>query len=97
IKERLEGLGCLIICLTVAGQHVHVLAKLPTGRAKELIGMAKRHAWFVLREYGWKEKLWGKRCKMVAVRDRGHQLTAYRYILPHAEQGAWVWASSDKG
>ncbi len=92
IKERLEGLGYLVIALTVTAQHVHVLVKLPLGDVREHIGVAKKHAWFVLRQqHLWRGKLWGKRCQCVLVRDRTHQLNVYRYIGKHVDEGGWVW------
>jgi hypothetical protein len=96
VKERLEGLGALVVAVATAGQHVHVLAKMPVSKPRSWAGMAKRHAWFVLREHGWTGKLWGKRSKAVPVRDREHQLNVYRYIAKHRAQGAWVWLWTKK-
>jgi hypothetical protein len=91
LRERLEGLGALVLCESVSGQHIHVLAKMPFGCGREWLGVAKRHVWFVLRERGWKTKLWGKRSKNVVIKDRQHQLNVYYYILRHASEGAWTW------
>ena len=91
LRDRLNGLGGMVACLAVGGRHVHVLARLPTGRAKEFRSAAKRHAWFMARDAGWKEKLWGKRGKIVPIKHRRHQLNVFRYIIEHAKQGAWVW------
>ncbi|MBI1900138.1 MAG: hypothetical protein HYS13_03350 [Planctomycetia bacterium] len=91
LRDRLNGLGGLVACLAVGARHVHVLARMPLGRAKEFRAAAKRHAWFAARDAGWKEKLWGKRGKIVPIKDRRHQLNVFRYIVQHAKQGAWVW------
>jgi hypothetical protein len=91
LRERLEQLGVLVLCLSVGGQHVHILAKTPRGEARNLAGAAKLHAWHVLRSHGWRKKLWAKRGKEKPVRDREHQLNVYAYILSHAQEGAWVW------
>lgn len=91
LVDRLHSLGATVACLAVGGQHVHVLAKMPAGQARQWMGITKRHAWFVLREHGWHEKLWAKRGKSVPIRDRAHQVNVYRYILKHADEGAWVW------
>ena len=91
IKERLTGLGALLIAIAVARQHAHILVKMPMRQRRAWPGVAKRHAWFVLRGHGWKSKLWGKRGKAVPIRDRAHQLNVYHYIERHARQGAWVW------
>jgi hypothetical protein len=91
LVERFQGLGGFVLCAAMARQHGHVLGKLPCGVARAWTGLAKKHAWFVARDAGWQGKLWGIRSKNIAVRDREHQLNVYRYILGHAEEGAWVW------
>ena len=91
LRDRLQELGAFVLCMSVGGQHLHILAKLPFGKAREWSGIAKRHAWFVLRDRGWKGKLWGKRGKALRVSNRQHQVNVYRYILGHTQEGAWVW------
>jgi hypothetical protein len=92
IREKLEALGSLVVCLSVSGQHLHVLAKTEIMHARERMGIAKKHAWFEVRQHGWKGKLWAKRGKELPVKDRPHQLNVYYYILRHAREGAWVWS-----
>jgi len=96
LLERLEGSGALVVCVAVSAQHVHVLAKMPRGCPRHWLGIAKRHAWFVLRDRGWEGKLWGKRSKQVEISNRQHQLRVYRYVLNHAAAGAWIWKWSDR-
>lgn len=36
-------------------------------------------------------RLWAKRGREKPVRDRGHQLRVFGYILDHQEENAWVW------
>lgn len=91
LHEKLASSGHELVCIAVGGQHVHLQVKLTTHRCRLDIGLAKKHAWFALRESGWNGRLWGKRCKAVPIRDRSHQMNVYRYILAHAGQGAWVW------
>lgn len=91
VVEKLEQQGAIVACIAVARQHVHVLAKLPPGKARAFMGVAKKHVWFVLRDRGWAHKVWGKRGKALPVRDRRHQLNVYRYIMDHEKEGAWVW------
>ena len=92
VLERLRGLGSLVITISVSGQHLHVLAKMPFGEPRRWLGLAKRHVWFELRDRAWQGKLWGKRSKAIPVQDRKHQLNTHHYILRHARQGAWVWS-----
>jgi hypothetical protein len=97
VRDKLHALGAFVLCLSVSGQHVHILAKLPGRSARDWMGRAKRHVWFELRDQcGWTSQMWGKRGKELPVRDRAHQLNVYRYILDHAKEGAWVWTWMDE-
>jgi hypothetical protein len=92
LRDKLQQLGALVLCLSAGGQHAHILAKLPDDQARAWLGRAKKHAWFELRDRGWVGHMWGKRGKELPVRDRRHQLNVYYYILAHAKEGAWVWS-----
>jgi REP element-mobilizing transposase RayT len=91
LKSKLDELGVILIAIAASGQHVHLLLKARPKEVRNQVGKAKMHTWFELRKGGWKRKLWGRRGKFLRVRDRAHQLNVFRYILRHAEQGAWVW------
>ena len=73
VLERLQELGAFVLCVSVSGRHVHLLAKMPPPDVKKWIGLAKKHTWFEIRDRGWNGKLWAKKCKPVRVRDRPHQ------------------------
>ncbi len=91
LRQRLEQLGAFVLCVSVSGQHAHILAKMPSGTARVWSGLAKAHAWHVARSQGWLEKLWARRGKAKPICSRQHQLNVYHYILAHAQDGAWVW------
>jgi hypothetical protein len=92
LREKLVEKGSLVLCMAVARQHVHVLAKMPVGTDPRFVmGLAKKNATFEARRRGWSGELWAKRGKEVEVKSRAHQLRAYEYILAHRDQGAWVW------
>jgi len=97
LRERFEQAGAFVLCISVGGQHVHVLVKTPPGVVRDWSGLAKAHAWHTARRHGWRKKLWAKRGKFKPVRDRQHQLNVYNYILGHAREGAWVWKWSRQG
>jgi hypothetical protein len=61
IRERLEDLGGLVLCISVGGQHIHLLLKTPKGKARDWAGQAKLHSWHVARRHSWRKKLWAKR------------------------------------
>jgi hypothetical protein len=91
LVERLQGLGGFVLCAALSRQHGHLLVKCPRGMARAWTGLAKKHAWFIARDAGWRSKLWGIRSRAIEIRERRHQLNVYRYILGHAPQGAWLW------
>ncbi len=71
---------------------MHLLEKMPPGPIpRKWIGQAKKHANFIAKENGWTGKLWAVRGKVLPVKNRGHQLNVFQYILDHADEGAWVW------
>jgi hypothetical protein len=92
LVEMLLRLEAQLLCLSMGGQHCHLLAKMPPGPApKEWIGRAKKHSHFLANEREWAGKLWAVGSKVIPVRDRGHQLNVFNYILDHAREGAWIW------
>ncbi|OAI48046.1 hypothetical protein AYO44_01185 [Planctomycetaceae bacterium SCGC AG-212-F19] len=92
LRDKLVAQGALVVCLSVSGQHIHILAKTERFQAREWMGIAKKHGWYELREHGWVGKLWAKRGKELPIRDRRHQLNVYNYIMRHEREGAWVWS-----
>lgn len=91
-RDRLEQEGAQVLCVAVAGQHVHALAKMPPPPVPRYwVGCGKKHVTFRLHALGWQGVVWGKRGKNVPIRDRRHQLNVFRYILRHTREGAWVW------
>jgi hypothetical protein len=91
LAGRLQLLGGFVLCAAVAGQHAHLLAKLPPGNARGPCGLATKHAWFEGRDRGWTGLMWAKEPAIKRVRTREHQLNVYWYILEHEREGAWVW------
>jgi len=83
-------LGAFMSAIAVAMQHVHLLAKMPSGCQRHWPGRAKRKVTLVLRQQGWLGKLWEVRSKAIPIRDVSHYENALRYILAHAEHGAWT-------
>jgi hypothetical protein len=90
--EMLIRLEAQLLCLSMSGQHLHLLAKIPPGPTpREWIGRAKKHSAFIAKDHGWMGKLWAVRSKIIPICDRNHQLNAFGYILRHADEGAWIW------
>ena len=97
LREKLERLDCAVAALSVSASHMHVMAGLPRGNWKHVVGVAKRHTWFELHEQtGFTGDLWAKGSKVIPLRDRAYQTNVYLYIRRHAEQGAWLWLWKDR-
>ncbi len=95
VRDRLLQLGAEVIAVAMSATHAHVLAKLPEDSPRNWMGYAKRHAWFVARDLGWKAKLWATRSHALPIEDRGHQENTFFYIARHRKEGAWVWTFRD--
>jgi hypothetical protein len=91
--ERLNCLGGFVLTTAVSTTHIHMMVKLPDREARKWIGLAKKHAWFEMRELGWKDKLWAKRGKIQPIHNRSHHRNCFAYILRHLHEGAWVWVN----
>jgi hypothetical protein len=93
LVDRLHRLGGFVLTVAVSATHVHMLVRLPKREARRWIGLAKKHAWFEMRDAGWQAKLWAKRGKILPIRDSFHQRNCFAYILRHIHEDAWVWVS----
>jgi hypothetical protein len=96
LVEKLVEAGAEPIALSVNSVHYHILAKFPDARIRHHVGLAKKHASHVLREHGLPGAVWAKRCRVLPISDRGHQVNVFRYIVRHATQGASVWTYRDR-
>jgi REP element-mobilizing transposase RayT len=91
VEMLVRNLGCEVLAFSLDAVHFHVLCRIPGGQVREEIGRAKKHASHVLGEAGLKGSVWARRCGVTAIRNRAHQVSAYRYILRHGRKGAWTW------
>jgi REP element-mobilizing transposase RayT len=91
ILEKAARERLLVVCAAVSATHVHVLARLDPLSIAASIGKLKRHSSHAIRD-AIPGQVWGARRHVRAIRDRAHQLEAFRYILRHARsEGAAVW------
>jgi hypothetical protein len=93
LVDRLHRLGGFVLTAAVSKTHIHLLVKLPSQETRRWIGLAKKHAWFEMRDAGWQAKLWAKRGKIQPIDNRKHQQNCFAYILRHIHEGAWVWVN----
>jgi REP element-mobilizing transposase RayT len=96
VRDKIMKLEAQLLCVSMSATHLHLLAKMPPGTIpRTWLGQAKKHSNFIAKEHGWTGKLWAVRSKPTPVEERDHQVKAYRYILNHIYEGAWVWDSRD--
>jgi len=88
-----QDIELLALCQTAI--HFHLLGRFRDAKVRPRVGRAKKHATFVLQDHGRDGRLWGRRCKVVPIVDRRHQLNVHQYILRHRSEGGWVWTFRD--
>lgn len=84
-----------VIVVAVDDHHYHVIAKFPDHQTRHWIGRAKFHSSMVLRGDKPHARVWASGCRAWPIRDRGHQINAYNYIVEHGKRGAAVWTFRD--
>jgi hypothetical protein len=59
---------------------------------RHVVGLAKKHASFKLREASgiFDGGIWARKCKIMPIEDRRHQLNASHYIRGHVDEGGAV-------
>jgi hypothetical protein len=64
---------------------------------RHLVGVAKKDAARELVAAGLAPAggVWAKRCRALAIKERDHQISVYRYIVAHGGRGAEVWTYRD--
>ncbi len=67
----LVELGAEVIAVAMSATHAHILAKMPDSKEiqRNWMGLAKKHAWFLARDKGYKGQMWGKRGKGTRIND----------------------------
>lgn len=96
--EKLRASGVEVIIAALDSKHLHLLARFEDDRPRHWIGIAKKHSSHIVRQEGLRIDsggLWGKRSRAEPIRDRAHQLNAFRYIAAHGAKGAIMWTFRD--
>ena len=95
LVEMLHRIEIEVLVLAVDAFHFHGLARFPTETVRLIVGRAKKHATFILQAAGHAGCVWAAGSHPKPIRNRAHQLKAFRYILAHREKGAFVWTFHD--
>ena len=80
-----------LLALSLDAIHYHLLARFDDRSARQLVGRAKKHATFILKDTGHAGSAWTKRSRVLPIKDRVHQVNVFNYIVRHADDGAWTW------
>jgi REP element-mobilizing transposase RayT len=94
VAGKLSALGIEILVASVDAKHLHLLARFRDREPEIWVGRAKKHASHLLRQAGLRTEeggLWARRCRAEPIRDREHQVNAFRYILKHRQKRAAIW------
>jgi len=94
VVDRLSDNNVEVIVACADSKHLHVLGKFRDHRPRHWVGLAKKHASHLARQSGLRHEaggLWGKKCGVKPINDRGHQVNVFHYILDHRDEGAIVW------
>jgi REP element-mobilizing transposase RayT len=94
IVEKLQRDEIEVICASVDGKHLHILARFPDHNPRHWVGRAKKHASHLLRQEGLRTEeggLWAKRSHPEPIRDRSHQVSIFGYILRHKTKSDATW------
>ena len=96
--DRLRRDGHRLLSLSVGGMHLHALVQLPLDLklSKQIMGECKAVASHAIRAT-LPGKVWAHDGDFDRVTDPEHQRNVYRYILRHADEGAWVWSFRETG
>lgn len=81
-----------LLALSLDAVHFHLLARFGQVPPRPVIGRAKKHAYHILHDAGHTGSAWAKRCRVLPITDRAHQVNVFDYILRHGENGAWTWS-----
>ena len=80
-----------MLAVSLDAIHCHLLGKFPNSQVRPIVGRAKKHAYFTLRDLGFTGRLWGEGSNVKPISDRQHQLNVFSYLCDHKNEGAWVW------
>ncbi len=92
IASKLARMDVRLAALAIDAVHLHVLMHTGNTDAVRLLGRAKQAASHALRAEI-PGRIWGRSSHVVRIRSQTHGKQVKRYILDHAEHGAWVFPS----
>ncbi len=93
ILRQLHSQNCQCLVISVSGMHAHLLVELPQDikAQRQIMGRCKAHASKSIKSI-LPGKVWAPAGKFKPIHDQQYQQNAYRYIMAHRDEGAWVWS-----
>lgn len=94
--KKITAIGHRMLVACVGGRHTHILVELPEtlSEARREIGRAKQAASHAVRD-AMPGRIWADGGDFRQIQDHDHARRTFKYILDHAEEGAWVWSYKD--
>jgi len=96
LRDSLNAQGLRVHAIAVVSNHAHVLTSgtVDDASLRNVVGNAKRKSSLLL-QAEIPGSLWQRKIGVYPVRDESHCVNVRRYIMAHADQGAWVWEDGD--
>jgi len=97
ILVKLKKLGYRVLALSVSATHSHWLVELPDDlkQAKLIAGQCKTVSSHAIRA-DVPGRVWASGGSFIRIKERSHQLNAYRYILNQKDAWTWDYAKEEK-
>jgi REP element-mobilizing transposase RayT len=94
VRQTIAQYGCELEAMSVAAEHVHALALLPSDydRAKEVVGKCKTYSSLAVRSI-LPGTVWSRGCAIKRIEDAGHWHATQRYIVMKQEKSALIWSA----
>ena len=89
-----------ILALAVCSKNFHAMLQIASHAPKRILGAAKRHVTFQFAPIidpasNKRQQIWEGGALGKPIRDRGHALEVFQYVLNHRKEGAWTWSYRD--
>lgn len=103
VVQCLHDDGVHVLVATLDDHHLHLVGKFVDDEPRARMGWAKLAATKAVKAFVSEhpeqfdldlklgEGIWQKRCKVVPIADRSHQLQATNYVAEHSLRGAEMW------
>ena len=91
LVAEIDAIPLVAAIISIAAQHVHLLAQFGTMPIRRIVGRLKAAATRIWHEQGGdSSRLWSRNCDMKSKADRASLRAAHKYVRDHRDHGAVV-------